>query len=117
MKAAWIVAAVLVVLAIAGIVVWNGLHRQREGMRPPSPTAPEAPPWQPESGPAPPPAKPPATALFPPSYETPLYGLPLTYRVTAPEVPAEIAEPSPPQDRSQPRAAPEANQRPPVKHA
>ncbi len=120
MKAVWFAVAMLVLLGVTGMLVWKVLRREREGMTPPAPAAPDAPQWKPASKPEqtppaeqPKPKAPPLSAMYPPSSDPPLYGLPLEFRLTAPEVPLEIAEPSPPQDRSQP--APKPGVKPPSK--
>jgi peroxidase len=121
MKAVWSAVAVLVLLGITGVLVWKVVRRDHEGMKPPAPAAPEAPQWKPPVKPEPPPAAekpkpkpPPLSALVPASKDPPLYGLPLEYRLQAPEVPLEIAEPSPPPDPRRPDGKPKVGKPTPV---
>jgi hypothetical protein len=73
----------------------------------PAPDAPEAPKFVPPAEkPAEKPAKAerpkvaerPSLSSFPASREPPIYGLPLEIKITPPEPPTEIVEPSPPRD-------------------
>ena len=95
MKGVWI-AAVLAVSVTIGCSCRQESHL-------PAPNAPEAPKFAPQ---AEKPAKPeapkaesrPPLSSFPASREPPIYGLPLEFKITAPEPPKEIAEPSPPRE-------------------
>jgi hypothetical protein len=46
------------------------------------------------------------SSLFQPSREAPIYALPLRFHLTAPEVPPELAEPSPPRPAGKPEPVP-----------
>jgi len=105
MKAACITAVVLIAI---GVAAWASLSRRQSLL--PAPTAPEAPHWvetdrtETPKPPAPKPEPKGATAAFPPSHDAPAYGLPLEFRMSGPDVPVEIAEPSPRFDATKPGA-------------